>query len=102
MGVNLLEALRQGQIDAGLVQEPALTLLQTLRRARAGQRAWTSTTPDAISAAPIEFMGVAVRTKEIEQRKDEMVDARQGARRRAQGAAQHERRRPDRGAARRK
>ena len=28
MGVNLLEALRQGQIDAGLVQEPALTLLQ--------------------------------------------------------------------------
>jgi len=27
MGVNLLEALRQGQIDAGLVQEPALTLL---------------------------------------------------------------------------
>ena len=33
MGVNLLEALRQGQIDAGLVQEPALTLLQ-----RAGGR----------------------------------------------------------------
>src|ERR1700739_3786336 len=28
MGVNLLEALRQGQIDAGLVQEPALTLLE--------------------------------------------------------------------------
>src|SRR3989442_10930798 len=31
MGVNLLEALRQGQIDVGVVQEPALTLL---RRAR--------------------------------------------------------------------
>src|SRR5947208_3342362 len=28
MGVNLLEALRQGQIDAGLVQEPALTVLK--------------------------------------------------------------------------
>ena len=28
IGVNLLEALRQGQIDVGLVQEPALTLLQ--------------------------------------------------------------------------
>ena len=28
MGVNLLEALRQGQVDAGLVQEPALTVLQ--------------------------------------------------------------------------
>ena len=27
MGVNLLEALRQGQVDAGLVQEPALTLV---------------------------------------------------------------------------
>src|SRR3989442_10248155 len=27
IGVNLLEALRQGQIDAGVVQEPALTLL---------------------------------------------------------------------------
>ena len=33
MGVNLLEALRQGQVDVGLVQEPALTLLQ-----RAGGR----------------------------------------------------------------
>ena len=27
LGVNLLEALRLGQVDAGLVQEPALTLL---------------------------------------------------------------------------
>ena len=33
MGVNLLEALRQGQIDVGVVQEPALTLVQ-----RAGAR----------------------------------------------------------------
>src|SRR5438552_16870058 len=33
MGVNLFEALRQGQIDAGVVQEPALTLL-----ARSGGR----------------------------------------------------------------
>ncbi len=38
MGVNLLEALRQGQIDAGVVQEPALTLLQRVRRARADER----------------------------------------------------------------
>src|SRR6266480_6039417 len=35
MGVDLLEALRQGQMDAGVVQEPALTLL---RRAGAGER----------------------------------------------------------------
>ena len=27
LGVNILEALRQGQVEAGLVQEPALTLL---------------------------------------------------------------------------
>ena len=33
MGVNLLEALRQGQIDVGLVQEPALTLLRARARA---------------------------------------------------------------------
>src|SRR4029453_14167662 len=33
IGVNLLEALRQGQIDVGVVQEPALTLLR-----RAGAR----------------------------------------------------------------
>ncbi len=31
MGVNLLEALRQGQIDVGLVQEPALTVLRSRR-----------------------------------------------------------------------
>ena len=33
MGTNLLEAVRQGQIDVGLVQEPALTLIE-----RAGGR----------------------------------------------------------------
>ncbi len=38
MGVNLLEALRQGQVDAGMVQEPALTHPPTRRFARAGQR----------------------------------------------------------------
>ena len=38
MGVNLLEALRQGQVDAGLVQEPALTLLQSAGAPRADER----------------------------------------------------------------
>jgi len=38
MGVNLLEALRQGQIDVGLVQEPALTLLRRSGGARAHER----------------------------------------------------------------
>jgi len=72
MGVNLLEALRQGQIDAGLVQEPALTLLQ-----KSGARLLVNgmDLEDAKQylGGSFEFMGVAVRTKEIEARKPEMV-----------------------------
>ena len=71
MGVNLLEALRQGQIDAGLVQEPALTLLT-----RAGARVLANLMDldDARKylGGTYEFMGVAVRGKELEQRKPEM------------------------------
>jgi NitT/TauT family transport system substrate-binding protein len=72
MGVNLLEALRQGQIDAGLVQEPALTLVQ-----RAGGRVLMNgmDLEDAkhYLGGAFEFMGVAVRTKEIEQRRGDMI-----------------------------
>src|SRR5688572_5338697 len=72
MGVNLLEALRQGQIDVGLVQEPALTLLT-----KAGARVLVNgmDLEDAKNylGGAFEFMGVAVRTKEIEQRKPEMI-----------------------------
>jgi NitT/TauT family transport system substrate-binding protein len=72
MGVNLLEALRQGQIDAGLVQEPALTLLQ---RAGANVLVNAMDLADAqkFLGGTYEFMGVAVRAKEIEQRKPEMA-----------------------------
>jgi NitT/TauT family transport system substrate-binding protein len=72
LGVNLLEALRQGQIDVGLVQEPALTLLQ-----RAGGRLLMNgmDLEDAKNylGGAFEFMGVAVRTKEFEQRRPEMI-----------------------------
>jgi NitT/TauT family transport system substrate-binding protein len=72
MGNNLLEALRQGQIDAGLVQEPALTLLK-----RSGARVLVNAMDleDAkhYLGGSFEFMGVAVRAKEIEQRRPEMV-----------------------------
>jgi NitT/TauT family transport system substrate-binding protein len=72
LGVNLLEALRQGQIDVGLVQEPALTLLQ-----RAGGRVLMNgmDLEDARNylGGAFEFMGVAVRTKEFEQRRPEMI-----------------------------
>jgi NitT/TauT family transport system substrate-binding protein len=72
MGVNLLEALRQGQIDAGLVQEPALTLLQ-----QSGARVLVNMMDLADArrylGGTYEFMGVAVRGKEFEQRRPEMV-----------------------------
>jgi NitT/TauT family transport system substrate-binding protein len=72
MGVNLLEALRQNQIDVGLVQEPALTLLK-----RAGGRVLVNgmDLEDAkrYLGGSFEFMGVAVRAKEIAQRRGEMV-----------------------------
>ena len=72
LGVNLLETLRQGQVDAGLVQEPALTLL-----VRAGARVLVNgmDSDDARKylGGNYEFMGVAVRANEIEARKPEMV-----------------------------
>ncbi len=72
MGVNLLEGLRQGQVDAGLIQEPALGILQ-----RAGARvlvnAMDSGQADKFLGGAYEFMGVSVRTREIEARKPEML-----------------------------
>jgi NitT/TauT family transport system substrate-binding protein len=72
MGVNLLEALRQGQIDVGLVQEPALTLLK-----RAGARVIVNgmdlEDANKYLGGSFEFMGVSVRGKEIERRRPEMV-----------------------------
>jgi NitT/TauT family transport system substrate-binding protein len=72
VGVNLLEALRQNQMDAGVVQEPALTLLR-----RAGGRVLVNgmDLEDAkhYLGGSFEFMGVAVRFKEIEQRRSEMI-----------------------------
>src|SRR5712691_5331826 len=72
LGVNLLEALRQGQVDAGLVQEPALTLL-TRSKARVLVNAMDSKDAQKYLGGSYEFMGVAVRAKEIEQRKPEMI-----------------------------
>jgi len=72
VGQNLMEALRQGETDAGLVQEPALTALT-----RAGARVLVNgmdlTDARRYLGGPYEFMGVAVRGKEVQQRKPEMV-----------------------------
>jgi NitT/TauT family transport system substrate-binding protein len=71
LGPNLLEALRQGQVDVGLVQEPALTLVQ-----KAGGRvlmnAMDSKDAERFLGGSYEFMGVAVRTPEIPARREEM------------------------------
>jgi len=72
MGVNLLEALRQGQIDAGLVQEPALTLL-TKSGARLLVNAMDLADARKYLGGTYEFMGVAVRGKEAGERRAQMI-----------------------------
>src|SRR3954470_20001866 len=72
LGTNLLEALRQNQIDAGLVQEPALTLVE-----RSGGKVLVNAmqTADAqrYLGGDYEFMGIAVRAAEREARQPEMA-----------------------------
>jgi NitT/TauT family transport system substrate-binding protein len=71
VGTNLLETLRQGQLDAGMVQEPALTLIE-----QAGGKALVNAMQSADAQKYLggnyEFMGVAARASEIERRKDEI------------------------------
>jgi NitT/TauT family transport system substrate-binding protein len=71
IGTNLFEALRRGQVDAGMVQEPALTLLQ-----EAGGRvifnAMDIADANRVLGGAFEFMGVAVRAAERDRRLDEM------------------------------
>lgn len=71
IGTNLFEALRRGQVDAGMVQEPALTLVQ-----EAGGRvvfnAMDLDDARRMLGGAYEFMGVSVRAEERERRLDEM------------------------------
>lgn len=71
LGPNLYEALKAGHVEAGMVQEPALSLLKEaggrelvnlmdLRQAR------------TYLGGPYEFMGVAVRREERQERLEEM------------------------------
>lgn len=72
LGPNISEALRLGQIDAGMVQEPALS-----RAVKSGSRVLVNFMELADSekylGGPYEFMGVAVRAREREARKPEMA-----------------------------
>lgn len=71
LGVNLYDALRLGQVDAGWVQEPSLTLI---RDAGGGVlfNAMNIEQAERFLGGAYEFMGVAVRADEMEERLEEM------------------------------
>ena len=72
LGTNLLDALKLGQVDAGMVQEPALTLII---EAGGGVIANLMDIDEAnrYLGGAYEFMGVAVRAGERDKRRDEMA-----------------------------
>lgn len=72
LGVNLLEALRRNQVDAGLVQEPALSILQK-DGARVMVNAMDTDDANKFLGGAYEFMGVSVRAEEVEKRRAEMT-----------------------------
>jgi NitT/TauT family transport system substrate-binding protein len=71
LGPNLFEALRRGQVAAGMVQEPALTLI-----VEAGGKvlfnAMDIDDATALLGGAYEFMGVAYRADEREARLEQM------------------------------
>lgn len=71
LGVNLYDALRLGQVDAGMVQEPALSLLQA-DGARVLFNGMDLADAERYLGGPYEFMGVAVRAGERDARLEEM------------------------------
>lgn len=71
LGPNLYEALRLGHVDAGMVQEPALTLL-TRGGARVLANLMDLKQAEELLGGPYEFMGVAVRSDEWQARESEM------------------------------
>lgn len=71
LGTNLYEPLRLGQIDAGMVQEPALTLITGLGGGVIAN-AMDIDEANRYLGGPYEFMGVSVRVEERERRRDEM------------------------------
>lgn len=72
LGPNLYEALRLGQIDAGMVQEPGLTLLKQ-EGATVLADLMNLEDADRYLGGAYAFMGVAVRNDEVDQRQEEMV-----------------------------
>jgi NitT/TauT family transport system substrate-binding protein len=71
LGTNLFDALRLGQVDAGMVQEPALTLIGEAGGATL-INVMDLADAERYLGGPYEFMGVSVRAEERERRLDEM------------------------------
>ena len=71
LGPNLYDALRLGQVDAGMVQEPALTLI-TGAGGKVIANIMDIQEANRYLGGAYEFMGVAVRVEEREKRRDEM------------------------------
>lgn len=71
LGTNVYDAVRLGQVDAAMVQEPALTLI-----VKAGGKPLVNLMEidhaERHFGGPYEFMGVAVRTAERARRLEEM------------------------------
>ena len=71
LGPNLYDALRLGQVDAGMVQEPALTLITDVGGGVITNIMDIDEANRHLGGA-YEFMGVAMRVEEREKRRDEM------------------------------
>jgi NitT/TauT family transport system substrate-binding protein len=71
LGPNLFEALRRGQVAAGMVQEPALTLIVE-DGGKVLFNAMDIADSTRLLGGAYEFMGVAYRADEREQRLDQM------------------------------
>jgi NitT/TauT family transport system substrate-binding protein len=71
IGTNLFDALRIGQVDAAMVQEPALSLI-TAAGGRELVNFMELQDSQAQLGGPYEFMGVAVRSAERDERLAEM------------------------------
>lgn len=71
MGPNLFDALRVGHVAAGMVQEPALTLLQE-QGGKSLINLMDLDDAEQYLGGPYAFMGVSVRAEERERREGEM------------------------------
>jgi NitT/TauT family transport system substrate-binding protein len=71
LGTNLFHALRLGQVDAGMVQEPSLSML-TDDGANVLMNAMDLADAERHFGGAYEFMGVAVHRDQLEERREEM------------------------------